>query len=339
MNNLRHCCLLLLLGMVMGRHSLADQIEGKVVDASATTPNVQNKSEDPANAPRLILCTLMRGGNMKLVLVKDDGTEVKQLTDNISRDTYAAWSPDGKWIVYTSSDMNGAGLFVIDSNGEHRKRLTRGNDTEAAWSPDGKRIIFTHSIRRDLAQLFTIGVDKSPVAPPVIEGFNPPEANPATKKLSVGAAWDANAAWSPDGQKIAFDSDRSGSWRLYVMDPDGRNVRDVSQADNPGANMYPTWSPDGKRIAYTNSVSDGSRQLFVIDADGKNKTPLTKNGNFNCYATWSPDGKTIAYMSFESTKSKGSLTIMNPDGSEQKIICRDQGTEHNGRPAWKPNSK
>src|SRR4029079_9928064 len=142
--------------------------------------------------------------------------------------------------------------------------------------------------------------------------------------------------WSPDGKTIAFDSNRSGSWRLYLMDPDGRNVRDLSQVDNPGANMYPTWSPDGKHIAYTNSADDGSRQIFVIDVDGKNTKQLTKDGNFNCYAAWSPDGKQIAYMSFESVKSKGSLALMNPDGSEKKIICRDQGVGHNGRPAWKP---
>jgi TolB protein len=81
---------------------------------------------------------------------------------------------------------------------------------------------------------------------------------------------------------------------------------------------------------------DRTRQIFVIDVDGKNKKQLTKDGNFNCYAAWSPDGKKIAYMSFATRTSKGSLAIMNADGTDQKIICPDQGAHHNGRPAWKP---
>ncbi len=275
---------------------------------------------------------------MKLVLVREDGTEVKTLTENISRDIYAAWSPNGKNIVFSSTDMNGAGLFVINSDGENVKRLTRGPDTEAAWSPDGKTIVFTRNLQPGLAQLFTIHVDGTEATKPRADGADAPAANHPVTKLSTGTAWDANAAWSPDGKTIAFDSNRSGSWRLYLMDADGSNVRDLSQADNPGANMYPAWSPDGKRIAYTNSVDDGSRQIFVLDVDGKNKTQLTKTGIFNCYVAWSPDGKKLAYMSFPVAGSKGSLTLMNPDGSQQTIICPDQGVGHNGRPAWKPRT-
>jgi TolB protein len=289
-----------------------------------------------ASAPRLILCTLMRGGRMKLVLVRDDGIEVKRLTDNISRDTYANWSPDGKKIVFSSSDQNGAGLFVLDSEGGKVKRLTYGTDGGAAWSPNGKTIAFTRYNSRNGGQVLAIHADGTSKAKPAVEGIISPAAEDAVTELTDGSNYDADLAWSPDGTKIVFASDRSGTFRLYVMDPDGHNVRELTQVNNPGGNAYPAWSPDGKRIAYTNSAPDGSRQIFVIDADGKNTKQLTVNGNFNCYAAWSPDGKKIAYMSFDAVKSKGSLALMNPDGSEQKIICRDQGVGHNGRPAWKP---
>lgn len=304
---------------------------------TALPPGASNSNRTGQESPRILLCTLMRSGNMKLVLVRDDGTEVKILTDNIPKDTYAAWSPDGKQIVFSSNDLNGSGLFLIDANGENFKRLTRGADSEAAWSPDGKTIVFTRNSGRGFGQLFTIRIER----PDSGESTSQAAEHSATKypvaKLSRGSAWDANAAWSPDGKTMAFDSDRSGSWRLYLMDADGGNVRDLSRSDNPGANMYPTWSPDGKRIAYTNSVDDGTRQLFAIDVDGKNKQQLTKSGDFNCYAAWSRDGKTIAYMSFPTRASKGDLVLMNPDGSKPQIICRNQGVGHNGRPAWKPS--
>lgn len=289
-----------------------------------------------ASAPRLILCTLMRGGSMKLVLVRDDGIEVKKLTDNISRDTFANWSPDGRKIVFSSSDASGAGLFVMDSNGENLKRLTHGRDAGAAWSPDGKTIAFTRYNSRSGGQILALRADRTAEAKPAVEGTIPPVADNAVTKLTDGSNYDADLAWSPDGTKIVFASNRSGAFRLYVMAPDGHNVRELTQTDNPGGNAYPTWSPDGKRIAYTNSAPDGSRQIFMIGADGKNMKQLTRDGIFNCYVAWSPDGKKLAYMSFQSATSKGSLALMNPDGSEQKVICRDQGVGHNGRPAWKP---
>jgi TolB protein len=285
---------------------------------------------------RLLLCTLSRGNNPELVLVRDDGLEVKRLTSDPGRDVYAGWSPDGKRIVF-SSDNNGRGLFLMDADGGNRKRLTSGPDEGATWSPDGKTIVFTHYIERFVTQLLAIRVDD------VVEGRRAVPADDqdapdlARQKLTDGTTYDAGAAWSPDGKMIAFDSNRSGNgWRVYLMDADGKNVRDLSQSDNPRANVFPAWSPDGKRIAYSDWAPNQTLQIFVIDVDGKNKKQLTKEGIFNTYVAWSPDGKKLAYMSYLTAKSKGSLVIMNPDGTQAKIIGPDQGAGHNGRVAWKP---
>src|SRR5205085_3410173 len=120
------------------------------------------------------------------------------------------------------------------------------------------------------------------------------------KEMTDGTAYDADPAWSPDGKTIAFASARLGNgFRLFLMNADGANVRDLSQSDNPGGNVFPSWSPDGKRIAFTDwADEDSTRQIFIIDANGQNKKQLTTKGNFNCYAAWSPDGKKIAYMSY-----------------------------------------
>jgi TolB protein len=274
----------------------------------------------------------MRDSRMKLVLVREDGTEVKVLTDKSSRDIFPAWSPDGKKVVFTSRDAKGQGLFVIDSNGQHRRRLTVGVDSGAAWSPDGKTIAFTR-YGRGGGQILAIPY-MSEAEAILLNKENP--TGDDVKKLTDGSAYDADIAWSPDGKKIAFASDRSGSFRLYIMDPDGKNVRQLTGVDNPGGNAYPAWSPDGKQIAYTNTAPDGSRQIFVIDSDGKNTKQLTSGGDFNCYAAWSPDGTKLAYTSFASRQSKGSLALMSADGSNPKIILHDQGVGHNGRPAWHP---
>lgn len=288
---------------------------------------------------QLLMYTSRRDGVVQIVLVKEDGTEVKRLTSSNVHNTYPACSPDGKRIVFSSRDSFGPGLFLIDSDGQNLQHFTHGNDSGAAWSPDGKHIVYTHQLGRFKTRLLKIGLDDSAELAPNSDAAALTTVVHVVKELTDGSNYDADAAWSPDGKRIAFASNRSGSWRLYVMDADGRNVFDRSKTDNPGGNAYPAWSPDGKRIAFTEQVDDGTRQIFVMDAVGTNKVQLTKEGDFNCYAAWSPDGKKIAYMSFEKRHSKGNLAIMNPDGTDQKVIVRDQGAGHNGRPAWHPKRK
>jgi TolB protein len=306
---------------------------------AATSCLFASESEKKAadgNDSQVIMYTSRRDGVVQIVLVKDDGTEVKRLTHNKAHNTYPAWSPDGTRIVFTSRDSMGSGLFLIDADGENLQHFTHGNDNSATWSPDGKYIVYSRFVARGKTKLLKIGLNDSSEADAGADAQATTTTVHVVKELTDGSHWDADPAWSPDGKRIAFASDRSGSWRLYVMDADGRNAFDRSQTDNSGGNVYPAWSPDGRQIAYTESVRDGTRQIFVIDSIGRNKKQLTKEGDFNCYAAWSPDGKKIAYMSFETRQSKGNLSVMNPDGSDQKVIVRDAGAGHNGRPAWKP---
>jgi TolB protein len=83
------------------------------------------------------------------------------------------------------------------------------------------------------------------------------------KNLSNHKAFDADPAWSPDGKKIAFVSDRLGrGFRLFVMDADGSNVKNISPADNPRGFVYPAWSPDRKKIIYAGLVNN-ALELFI----------------------------------------------------------------------------
>ena len=72
---------------------------------------------------------------------------------------------------------------------------------------------------------------------------------------------DGSPSWSPDGQRIAFDSNRDGDWELYVMNADGSEVRKLTQ--NDGSDYYPAWSPDGQRIAFQ-SDRDGDFEIYVL---------------------------------------------------------------------------
>ena len=88
-----------------------------------------------------------------------------------------------------------------------------------------------------------------------------------TNLKSAGDGMDP--CWSPDGKRIAFSSGRSGKgWRLYVIDADGGNVKEINDSTSYFGWMHNAWSPDGKKIAYAHTDDNGGVEIFVCDPDG-----------------------------------------------------------------------
>ena len=105
---------------------------------------------------------------------------------------------------------------------------------------------------------------------------------------------DGSPAWSPDGRRLAFYSERDGNAEIYVMNADGTGVRRLTRTSADEG--YPSWSPDGRTIAF-DSDRDGNFDVFAMDADGGNVRPLTRHPSRDVSATWTPDGSTIVFMS------------------------------------------
>ena len=138
--------------------------------------------------------------------------------------------------------------------------------------------------------------------------------------------------------KIAFTSTRDGNAEIYVMDGDGGNQRRVTV--NPAVDHYPAWSPDGKKITFVsnrNNVNKDHKQIWVIDADGKNRTRLT-DGLRDAYPDWSPHGKTIVYDAHlhpdEHDIAPSGITAMDADGNNKRLL-----TGEGAHPSWSPDSK
>ncbi|MDE2663035.1 MAG: hypothetical protein OXI39_08535 [Gemmatimonadota bacterium] len=136
-------------------------------------------------------------------------------------------------------------------------------------------------------------------------------------QLTDNNALDSNPAWSPDGRRVAFQSDRDGNIEIYVMNADGSGQTRLT--NNSASDGSPAWSPDGRRIAFQ-SDRDGNEEIYVMNADGSSQTNLTSDPALDSNPAWSPDGTRIAFSSDRAPEdflepNYPDVYVMNADGS------------------------
>jgi len=118
--------------------------------------------------------------------------------------------------------------------------------------------------------------------------------------------------WSYDGKKIAFISNRTGNFDVFVMECDGKNQ--INLSDSPENNYCPSWSPDSSRLAYI-AREDMAEYIFIINADGTGKNQITSGKDWkDTRPLWSPEGSKIAFMS--TRRGKNDIYTINPDTME-----------------------
>jgi Tol biopolymer transport system component len=149
-------------------------------------------------------------------------------------------------------------------------------------------------------------------------------------------------AWSPDGQRLAFTSNRAGDWDIYVMNADGS---DVVRRTSGGSNTQPAWAPDGRMIAFT-SVQSGSAGVWVIDADGgQGSRVILDRPGYDATPAWSPDGRKITFTSdWRAYDFVYDLYVMNADGSNVQPLLEGpffwvDGLTFYFQSAWSPDGQ
>lgn len=159
-----------------------------------------------------------------------------------------------------------------------------------------------------------------PVAPSLTpEATAPPTETPVS--VPVGLT-----------KPIVFQSQRTGDWDLFSVNPDGSGLRQLT--DSGADDVSPSWAPDALSIAFQSNRS-GREQIFLMNLDGGNQRNITNNRYDNRDPVWSPDGQFIAY--YARPNGNWNIFVMNADGSNPRAITSDLSDEF--LPAWSPDGQ
>ncbi len=152
-------------------------------------------------------------------------------------------------------------------------------------------------------------------------------------------------AWSPDGTKIVFVSNRDSTSSIYTMNADGTNLRLLT--DKLPNSFGPAWSPDGKKISFVVSrfpfgLEKATSDVYVINSDGSGLTKLISDSGEDRDVTWSPDGTQIAFASNRDPDERWRIWVMNSDGSNQRRLTDIHDSSNpifysDMTPSWSPD--
>jgi len=266
-----------------------------------------------------------------------------QLTRGKKSSSGPGWSPDGRWLAFTSSRADDKSqIFVISPDGGEAIQLTKVETGVQGfeWSPDGKTIAFTASdpeskeskdrkdyygdyevVRKEYrhTHLWTMDVAEALKTP------QPGKRRTSGKDYTVGGFY-----WSPDGMKIAFDAAvnpdliNDGTSDIYILDLAGDSVKKI--VSQPGPDSSPYWSPDGHSIVFSSAMGKTdyfvrNGRLAVVPAEGGAVRSLTDAFDEDPYAVcWNGDGiyfsaqqKTAAHLFRLDPASLRIARITGPD--------------------------
>jgi len=132
--------------------------------------------------------------------------------------------------------------------------------------------------------------------------------------------------------RIAFASDRTGNWEIWLMDWDGQNQRQITQ--HGALSILPSWSPDNERMVYT-SFARGTSDMYIINRRGGGRIRIPTNLALNTSATFSPVGNDIAFVG--SVNGNPDIYLIKDDGSNVRRLTSSATIE--STPEWSPNGR
>tara|TARA_Y100001960_G_scaffold299660_1_gene348066 strand:- start:406 stop:1374 length:969 start_codon:yes stop_codon:yes gene_type:complete len=288
-------------------------------------------------------------------------SNVRQLTSG-GENAEAYWAFDGSQLIYQARKPGAEcdQIYVLDpESGDTRMVSTgEGRTTCSYFYPSGNEILYSSTHHHNAAcppnPDFSMGY-----VWPVYETYDVFASNldgSGLRQLTTEEGYDAEATFSPAGDRIVFTSARDGDLELYSMAPDGSDV--IRLTDRPGYDGGAFYSPDGSKIIwrahypgegpeledYRRLLSQGllrpgELEIYIMDADGSNQRQLTQLGGANFAPYWHPSGEKIVFSSNHHDPDGRDFEIymINLDGSGLTRITYSEGFD--GFPVFSPDGQ
>jgi tricorn protease len=218
----------------------------------------------------------------------ENGQNVQRLTVNRARDVYGRFSPDGKWIAFSSERNGNLDVYLIPVGGGNAKQITNhsADDTVLGWASDSRSVLFSSNRGEDfMPQLYLVST----------EGGMPWKA---------GTDMGVQASYSPDGQRLAYNQKSQVYWRKYyrgsfqsdimIMDVAAKKFTQVTDFD--GLDSWPMWGRDGFIYFVSDRDGNGLTNIWRVSDSGGNADKVTtfKTGDVRWPAI-SSDGRVIMF--------------------------------------------
>ena len=279
--------------------------------------------------------------NTDLFVADAGGGDATRLLPHPALDYDASFSPDGRWIVFTSERAGSADIYRVRVDGSGLERLTDDPafDDQGALSPDGRSLAFVSS-RSGQADVWVLDL-----------------ATRALHNLTRHSGGDFRPAWSPDGRWIAFSSDRDSeqpqrhvgfttlhSTEIYVMQRDGSGPRRLTRRGAFAGS--PSWAPDGAQLVVYEADEAGVRnitsprrvrgttQIATIDVGTGEWRVLTTGTGEKWSPRWLPDGR-IGYVS--GGPEGGLEFVRTAAGTSEPAAAGARGEIQS--PSWSPDGQ
>jgi len=262
------------------------------------------------------------GRAAEIFAMQEDGSGMRRLTDNRRRDDYPALSPDGTLIAFSRKIDGQFDLFVMSTNGENRRRLTRtpeGDEVLAAWAPDGTALAFTVTTN-------TPGGWQSDI-------YRMTLSDRRVQRLTfTPRAQEFTPAWAPDDSEIAFTKFnlRRHRYGIASVNPNAGGLRWIVVNPRSGdgyADANPSWSPDSQWLVFARDHgSDPYVDLYKIRRDGSDVTAVTDLSGLAEDPDWGPDGRIL--FRYE----EGLAIVTDRGGTPEQIT-----PVRSGLPYWSPD--
>ena len=252
--------------------------------------------------------------------IQPSGSGLKQLTATPDEHEFGpAWNAAGTRIAFwrTPAPFGPGSIWTMLPDGTGQRQLTTAVDArDPAWNPAGTRLVVT-LVDADGFDLWTMRAS---------DGDD-------RRQLTSGPDEDFEAAWSPDGDRIAFTrgAQQGDPGDIYVLTlATGALTR---ATNSPEYDHQVAWSPDGRRLVFERDANS-SFSIFTVNPDGTGLTQVTSGPFFDTGPAFSPDGRSIAFGSDRGGNFLSDLWLVNRTGTGLHRVRDLPNSE--GFPDWRP---